>query len=91
MAETGTTDFRRFLLVRYDDESGVSGTGVVAEGVQFSTGRCVLAWVTRFRSLAIYNSIDEIREIHGHDGKTHVSWLDEADQSGALAEPSGGG
>jgi len=86
MAETGTTDFRRFLLVRYEDESGVSGTGVVAEGVQFSTGRCVLAWVTRYQSLAIYNHIEEIREIHGHDGKTHVSWLDE--EGGTSSEPA---
>jgi hypothetical protein len=85
MPDTASPGFRRFVLVRYEDESGVSGTGVVAEGVQFSTGRCVLAWVTRFRSLAIYNGIDEIRKIHGHDGKTHVSWLDEAD------EPSGPG
>ena len=81
MVGTGTKGFRRFTLVRYEDESGVSGTGVVAEGVQFSTGRCVLAWLTRYRSLAIYNSIDEIREIHGHDGKTHLSWLDEEDRS----------
>ncbi len=81
MAETGTTSFRRFLLVRYEDESGVSGTGVVAEGVQFSTGRCVLAWVGRYQSLAIYDGIDEIREIHGHDGKTHVSWVDEDEPS----------
>jgi hypothetical protein len=73
--------FRRFVLVRYEDESGVSGTGVVAEGVQFSTGRCVLAWVTRFQSLAIYNSIDEIRAIHGHDGKTLVSWVEEASEA----------
>ncbi len=90
MAETGATGFRRFVLVRYEDESGVSGTGVVAEGVQFSTGRCVLAWVTRFRSLAMYNHIDEIRQIHGHDGKTHVSWLDEDDRSGTPGQPSEG-
>jgi hypothetical protein len=81
MAERGSAGFRRFVLVRYEDESGVSGTGVVAEGVQFSTGRCVLAWVSRFQSLAIYNGIEEIREIHGHDGKTHVSWLDEPEES----------
>ena len=68
--------FRRFVLVRDEDETGVSGTGVVAEGVQFSTGRCVLAWVTQYPSLGIYNDMDEIRSIHGHDGRTKVSWLD---------------
>jgi hypothetical protein len=69
-------EFHKFVLVRYEDATGVSGTGVVAEGVQFSTGKCVLAWLTRFESLCIYDSIDDIRRIHGHDGKTHVSWLD---------------
>jgi hypothetical protein len=68
---------RRFLLIRYQDETGVSGTGVVAEGVQFSTGRCVLAWLTRYQSISIYGDVDEIRTIHGHDGRTQVSWLDE--------------
>jgi hypothetical protein len=29
---------RRFVLDRVRDETGISGTGVVAEGVLFSTG-----------------------------------------------------
>lgn len=77
--------FRRFVLVRDEDETGLSGTGVVAEGVQFSTGRCVLAWVTQYPSIAFYNSTDEIRSIHGHDGRTEVSWLDS--QCSVLLEP----
>ena len=35
---------RVFALIRDVDVSGVSGTGVVAEGVQFSDGTCVLRW-----------------------------------------------
>ena len=31
-----------FQLHRHEDESGVSGTGIVAEGVQFSDGKCAL-------------------------------------------------
>jgi len=36
---------RRFLLVRDCDPSGVSGTGIVAEGVQFSDGTAVMHWL----------------------------------------------
>lgn len=67
---------RRFKLVRVEDESGVSGTGDVAFGVEFSDGCCVIRWATKFRSTAVYNSIMEIEKIHGHDGKTVVVWLD---------------
>ncbi len=68
---------RRFLLVRTQDVSGVSGTGTVAEGALFSTGKAVLAWTTQFRSVAVYDSIDDLEHIHGHGGATRVQWLDE--------------
>ena len=67
---------RRFELVRTEDVSGISGIGVVAEGVVFSTGRAVLQWVTRLRSVAIYDSMDDVQAIHGHDGRTTVQWVD---------------
>lgn len=65
----------KFILVRKEDVSGVSGTGVVAEGVRFSTGKCVMAWVTEYKSVAIYDSIDELILIHGHDGRTEIQWI----------------
>lgn len=68
---------KRFFLVRDEDVSGVSGTGTVAEGVAFSGGKCVLSWVTRYHSVAVYDSIEELEAIHGHDGRTRVSWVDE--------------
>ncbi len=68
---------RRFTLVRREDVSGVSGTGIVAEGIVFSTGKVVLAWVTQYRSVAVYDSLAELEAIHGHDGRTAVEWLDD--------------
>jgi hypothetical protein len=65
---------RNFWLNRIEDESGVSGVGIVAEGTQFDNGKCVLAWVTQFQTVAVYNSIDEIENIHGHNGKTVIVW-----------------
>lgn len=67
---------RRFNLVRNEDESGVSGTGLVAQGIQFDTGACAMAWLTSVSSIAIYSSIDDVIHIHGHGGKTIVEWVD---------------
>ncbi len=68
--------FRRFVLYRYEDESGVSGTGIIAEGVQFSSGECVLTWISDTPSTNIYENIEEITRIHGHHGKTEIRWID---------------
>ena len=65
-------EIKTFVLWRRADETGVSGTGVVAEGVLFSTGKCVLAWLTEYKSVAVYDSLEELEAIHGHDGKTLV-------------------
>lgn len=63
---------KTFYLQRNDDESGVSGTGKVAQGVQFDDGTCAMRWLTKTSSTATYNSIDDLESIHGHNGKTVV-------------------
>lgn len=65
-----------FLLVREQDVSGVSGTGVVAEGAEFSDGTCALRWRGDLRSTAVYTNVGELIAIHGHDGKTKVQWVE---------------
>lgn len=67
---------RRFELHRHEDETGISGTGPVAEGVMFSDGSAALRWRTAVRSTAIYACMGDLEKIHGHDGKTEVVWLD---------------
>lgn len=66
---------RLFDLVRYRDETGVSGTGKVAEGVLFADGQCVMRWCTSTRSTAIYETIADLIRIHGHNGATQVRWV----------------
>ena len=63
-----------FHLNRKQDETGVSGTGVVAEGIQFSNGVCVLCWLNEMLSLKIYNVIGDVQRIHGHNGQTEIVW-----------------
>lgn len=65
---------RRFWLDRKEDESGVSGTGIVAEGVVFTSGWCAMSWLTGITQIGIYPSLDHVRMIHGHDGKTEILW-----------------
>lgn len=77
--------FRRFVLRRLVDVSGLSGTGTVAEGVQFSDGRCALSWrpgVAGVVSLGLYNSASDVLKVHGHDGATVIDYVD-------MREPGG--
>ena len=67
---------RLFVLDRTNDETGVSGTGMVAEGVEFSDGTAVLRWRSHIASTAVYDSIRSLESIHGHGGKTIVRFVD---------------
>lgn len=68
---------RRFVLQRDIDETGVSGTGRVAEGLQFEDGRATMRWcVNPARSTTTYDNTTELITIHGHDGKTKIIWID---------------
>ncbi len=67
---------KRFNLHRFEDETGISGTGVVSEGIEFTNGKCAMNWITSVSSVAVYDSIDDLEKIHGHDGKTVVVWVD---------------
>ena len=62
--------FKEFYLKRIEDESGVSGTGIVARGVVLPSGKAVLEWQTFHTSLCIYQNIQDVEAIHGHHGKT---------------------
>lgn len=74
---------RRFALVRHVDESGVSGTGAVAYGVEFADGVTVLRWGWRSGtpSTGIYASVAAVEAIHGHGGKTIVWWIESPTES----------
>lgn len=69
---------RRFQLVRDVDVTGVSGTGVVAEGIEFSNGVVVLQWISTWPSSVVFHErgIEAVKHVHGHDGATQIVWLD---------------
>lgn len=75
----GTTDAtRRFRLQRDVDVSGVSGVGIVAEGVEFSDGTVVVRWISAGNpsSTVVWPDMAAVEHIHGHGGATRIVWLD---------------
>ena len=71
------TKARRFVLLRKKDLSGNSGTGYVAEGVMFSDGTCAMRWKTETASTTIYDDIEHVKKLHGHEGATELEWVDD--------------
>lgn len=55
-----------FRINRRVDISGVSGTGVVAFGTEYPNGKVTLSWNTKFKSVAVYDSMQDVIEIHCH-------------------------
>lgn len=71
---------RLFRLERDVDVSGVSGTGLVAEGVSFTDGTAVVHWVAgEHPSTVVWpapSGLRAIEEVHGHGGATRFVWAD---------------
>lgn len=62
---------RLFTLIRRIDETGISGTGRVLDGVVFHTGQVVVCWrsdlnadTTGYSSISIYPTWDAFLHIH---------------------------
>jgi hypothetical protein len=70
---------RRFELHRDEDETGISGTGVVAEGMVCRDGVAMMRWLTEWPSSVCYyeRGADAIQALHGHGGKTRMVYLDD--------------
>lgn len=65
-----------FFLERNHDVSGVSGTGIVAEGCLFDSGEAVVYWLGEHSSINVYKSIEDVIYVHGHNGATKVVFKD---------------
>ena len=68
---------RRFYLKRDEDDTGVSGVGIVAEGVEWTDGSVHIRWMTSISGKNIYDNIKSMMNIHGHEGKTKLIWIDQ--------------
>jgi hypothetical protein len=73
--EGTTTTAKRFYLYRSEDVSGISGTGVVADGVLWGDGAVTIRWRGERPSTVNWNCIDDAEAVSGHGGKTMFVWL----------------
>ena len=64
--ERAVSGARKFVVERPCDVTGVSGTGVVIEGIAFATGQTIIHWLTPAPkgSLSIFEGFDDFVLIH---------------------------
>jgi hypothetical protein len=69
---------QRFTMLREFDCSGVSGTGIVLEGVQFSTGVVVIHWLTPppRGSISVFETLEQFLAIHVRPHPTNHTILE---------------
>lgn len=70
---------RRFYLNRMEDQTGVSRTGRVLEGVLTQSGKVFVEWRPPHSTMGIYNSFEEFKIIHVdcHPSCNEVVWIDQ--------------
>ena len=75
---------RTFTIARQHDETGVSGIGVVIEGVVLATGQAIIHWLTPAPrgALAIFDSMADFIKIHvkPHPGNASILTWDDGEQ-----------
>ena len=72
---------RSFTVCRQLDETGVSGEGVIIEGVVLGTGQCIVHWLypPPRGGIAIFDSMTDFIKVHiePHPGnKTIITYQD---------------
>ena len=87
MTERAPDGMRRFVMHRQHDVSGVSGTGLVLEGVLFSTGVVVIHWLTPppRGSISVFDSLEQFMSIHvrPHPGNGAVLVFEDGEELGS--------
>ncbi|MFF3884092.1 hypothetical protein [Streptomyces sp. NPDC001914] len=87
MSDSAHPALATFRVYRDRDVSGISGTGVIAEGCQFSTGWVVTHWLDQppmnepKTDVWYHKGTGPITKVHGHGGATRIVWTSEEDQA----------
>jgi hypothetical protein len=75
---------RTFTVARQYDETGVSGDGVVIEGVTLATGQCIAHWLfpPPRGSIAIFDSMSDFITVHirPHPSNRTIITYDDGEQ-----------
>jgi len=67
----------KFTVYRLSDQSGVSGSGIIAQGVKFATGDIAVQWLTPAPNgdLQIKRSLDDFLNVHVHPHPENITVL----------------
>lgn len=68
---------RLFELHRRVDPTGVSGVGIVADGIEFPDDTVVVHWRGEHPSTVTWPNIGHVEAINGHGGATEIVWGDQ--------------
>ena len=65
-AKLAPRGIQSFMVYRTADETGVSGDGIVIEGVRLATGQCIIHWLypPPRGGIAIFDSMDDFIKVH---------------------------
>lgn len=73
-----------FTVARQSDETGISGEGVVIEGVLLATGQCIAHWLypRPKGSIAIFDSMNDFITVHirPHPSNRTIITYDDGEQ-----------
>lgn len=65
---------KSYYLNRTVDHSGLSGTGKVADILEYPDFGVVVIWrydtLAKVSSVSVFNSLDDLIKVHGHNGDT---------------------
>jgi hypothetical protein len=67
---------KTFELHRDVDPTGLSGTGVVADGCVFPDGIVALHWRGAWPTSVVFyeRGVEAVEHLHGHNGSTRIVW-----------------
>tara|TARA_R110000824_G_scaffold206188_1_gene391206 strand:- start:1685 stop:2104 length:420 start_codon:yes stop_codon:yes gene_type:complete len=75
---------RTFTVARQYDETGISGEGVVIEGLTLATGQCVVHWLypPPRGGIAIFDSMNDFIKVHiqPHPSNRTIITYDDGEQ-----------
>jgi hypothetical protein len=75
-----------FTLERDVDVSGISGTGVVADGAIWPDGTVSVRWRGERPSIVHWGHMGDVKAIHGHNGSTRIVLSSAADRLSTIAD-----
>lgn len=64
-----------FVIKRIEDNTGLSGTGIVADGVEFDDGQVVLKWRGEISTIVIHKNLENVKKLSCSHSKSEIVFM----------------